>query len=181
MEIFMNDALTTYKLIILYMLDKVDFPLTNSQVVEFVLEKEYTTYFTLQQVLGELNEAELVHVRQVRNSSYYTITDAGRETLEYFGKDIPEAMRRDADHFLKEHHYQLRSESETLADYYQEKPNLFIVRCEVREKNHPLISLSLSVTTKEQASAICDNWKKHNANVYAYLIQTLMLGQSPAN
>lgn len=86
MEIFMNDALTTYKLIILYMLDKVDFPLTNSQVVEFVLEKEYTTYFTLQQVLGELNEAELVHVRQVRNSSYYTITDAGRETLEYFGK-----------------------------------------------------------------------------------------------
>ena len=31
----MAEAFTLYKLIILYMLDKVDFPLTNSQISEF--------------------------------------------------------------------------------------------------------------------------------------------------
>ena len=41
----MTDALTLYKLIILYMLDKVDFPLTNSQLSEFILDKGYTDYF----------------------------------------------------------------------------------------------------------------------------------------
>ena len=50
----MTDALTTYKLIILYMLEKVDFPLTNSQVSEFILDKGYTTYFTLQRAINEL-------------------------------------------------------------------------------------------------------------------------------
>ena len=39
----MAEAFTLYKLIILYMLDKVDFPLTNSQISEFVLDKGYTS------------------------------------------------------------------------------------------------------------------------------------------
>ena len=33
-----------YKLMILYMLDKVNFPLSNSQISSFVLGREYTTY-----------------------------------------------------------------------------------------------------------------------------------------
>ena len=33
----MAEAFKLYKLIILYMLDKVDFPLTNSQISEFIL------------------------------------------------------------------------------------------------------------------------------------------------
>lgn len=171
----MTDSLTTYKLIVLYMLDKVDFPLTNSQISEFFLNKGYTNYFTLQQALNELTDAEFIRSRQVRNSSHYTITPSGQETLEYFGSNIPQAMKDDVDVFLQKHHYRLRSESETIADYYQEKPNLFIVNCEVREGHHKLIALSLSVTTKEQAIAICDNWSKKNADIYSYLIQTLML------
>ncbi|MFW5631973.1 MAG: DUF4364 family protein, partial [Acetivibrio ethanolgignens] len=34
----MSDALTLYKLIILFILDKVDFPLTNAQLSNFILE-----------------------------------------------------------------------------------------------------------------------------------------------
>lgn len=171
----MTDALTTYKLTLLYMLDKVDFPLTYSQVSEFILDKGYTNYFTLQQAINELTEAEFIRVKQIRNSSHYSITDAGRETLEFFGKSIPEGIRSDIDTFLEEQHYQLRNESETIADYYQEKPDLFMVKCEVRENSHPLVEITLSVTTKDQAVAICDNWQKHNAEIYTYLIQNLMM------
>ena len=49
-----TDASTLYKLIILYMLDRVNSPMTNAQISEFVLEKGYTTYFTLQEVLNTL-------------------------------------------------------------------------------------------------------------------------------
>ena len=56
----MSETFTLYKLIILYMLDKVDFPLTNAQISEFILNKGYTTYFKLQQALSELTEAELI-------------------------------------------------------------------------------------------------------------------------
>ena len=39
----MSEPLTLYKLIILYMLEKVDFPLTNAQISGFVLDKGNTT------------------------------------------------------------------------------------------------------------------------------------------
>ena len=44
----MANSFKLYKLIILYMLDKVDFPLTNAQISEFILGMGYTTYFKLQ-------------------------------------------------------------------------------------------------------------------------------------
>ena len=37
-----TDSIVLYKLIILYMLDRVDFTLTNSQISDFVLTKGYT-------------------------------------------------------------------------------------------------------------------------------------------
>jgi hypothetical protein len=39
------------------MLEKLDFPLTNGQISEFILDKGYTTYFTLQQALSEMVES----------------------------------------------------------------------------------------------------------------------------
>ena len=44
----MDKPLKLYKLIILYILNRVDFPLTNAQISEFILEEGYTTYFKLQ-------------------------------------------------------------------------------------------------------------------------------------
>ena len=37
----MANSFKLYKLIILYMLSKVDFPLTNSQISEFILDEGY--------------------------------------------------------------------------------------------------------------------------------------------
>ena len=37
-----NDTMTLYKLMILYFLDQVDYPLTNAQISGFLLEQEYT-------------------------------------------------------------------------------------------------------------------------------------------
>ena len=36
----LQDPLTLYKLIVLYMLNRVSFPITPAQISEFILEKE---------------------------------------------------------------------------------------------------------------------------------------------
>ena len=43
----MADTLSLYKLIILKMLEQVEYPLTNSQITEFILDKEYRSAGTL--------------------------------------------------------------------------------------------------------------------------------------
>ena len=35
-----QEQLTLYKLMILYLIEKVDFPLSNSQISEFILDKD---------------------------------------------------------------------------------------------------------------------------------------------
>ena len=55
-----QEPLTLYKLIVLYLLNKVSFPLTMAQVSDLVLEKEYTSYLTLQQGINELTQAGLI-------------------------------------------------------------------------------------------------------------------------
>ena len=58
-------SFTLYKLIILYMLNEVDFPLTNSQISEFILDEGYTTYFKLQQALSELLESGFIREESI--------------------------------------------------------------------------------------------------------------------
>ena len=72
------EVLTLYKLIILYMLDKVDYSLTKSQVFDFMLNKNYTDYFRLQKVMNQLTDDMLIESEFIRNASHLTITEKGR-------------------------------------------------------------------------------------------------------
>ena len=55
--------------------------MSNAQISEFILEKEYTDYFTIQTALSELVEARFIRLKSVRNTSLYTITEEGQNTL----------------------------------------------------------------------------------------------------
>ena len=97
----MAEPFTLYKLIILYMLDRVDFPLTNSQISSFLLDRGYTNYFTLQQAFSELEEANLVKPQTIRNTTQFQLTKSGREALGYFCDRIPNAIQEEADQYLQ--------------------------------------------------------------------------------
>ncbi|MFR7952031.1 MAG: DUF4364 family protein [Ruminococcus sp.] len=84
----MATPFTVYKLIILYMLRNSSSPITNSEISEFILDREYTNYFHLQQALSELEETELIEKRTISNTSYYYLTEDGKNTLTYFGEMI---------------------------------------------------------------------------------------------
>lgn len=169
-----SDALTLYKLIILDILNKVDFPLTNAQITDFILERDYTNYFNVQQAISEMKDANLISSETIRNSSYFRITEAGRETIHFFDEDISEAIRNEIDTYLKVNKYKLREEVSILADYYEEKKDEFIAHCFVREQGSKIIEINLSVSTEDEAKTICNNWRNKSQDVYAYLIQSLM-------
>ena len=108
------DPATLYKLIILYILDHSEFPLTNSQLCEFLLDKGYTTYFTIQAAISDLLDAQFISVTQKNNSSYYRLTPMGEETLEAFDSSISDGIKNDVRDFLEEKHQALRQANEDL-------------------------------------------------------------------
>ena len=48
----LTEPMTLYKLMNLYLLKQVNFPLTNAQLTSFFTEHDYTTYFTLREEVG---------------------------------------------------------------------------------------------------------------------------------
>ena len=168
------EPMTLYKLMNLYMLHQVNFPLTNAQLSNFFLDREYTTYFTLQQALNELLDAGLVKKETMRNSSRYEITKEGEETLEFFGKNISPAFVSDMDEYLKQNRFRMRNEVGLISDFYKSTNQDYIVHCEVREGKAVLVNLDISVPDKEQAEIMCNHWKDRSQEIYAYVMKSLM-------
>lgn len=169
-----TDAMTLYKLIILFILDKVDFSLTNAQLSNLILEKEYTNYFNIQTAISELEEAGLIKGETIRNSSYFVITPEGSETLSFFNREISDAIKEEILAYLRENRYELREEVSTVSDFYEAKKGEYIAHCFVREGDSKIVEVNLSVPTEDEAAAICRNWKDKSQAVYAYLMKMLM-------
>ena len=148
--------------------------MSNGQLSLFILESEYTDYFTVQTALSELSETGFLRVKTVRNTSLYRITEEGRKTLSYFIQKISPAIREEIDSFLQEHSYELRNEISTPADYYKTDSGEFAARCRVLEKDSVLIDLTLTVPVKEQAEAICSHWRDKSQSLYASIMKELL-------
>lgn len=170
----LSEPMTLYKLMNLYMLKHVNFPLTNTQLSNFFLEHEYTTYFTLQQVLHELLDSGLIRVETIRNTSRYEITQEGEETLSFFGHKISPAIIQDIDQYLKKNKFRLRNEVGIVSDFYKSSYQDYIVHCEVKEGKASLIELNLAVPDKDQAEYMCSKWQQKSQEIYAFAMKALM-------
>lgn len=169
----MHDPLTLYKLIILYMLNGVDFPMTKAQIGDFILEKEYTNFITLQQVIGELIDAELITAQSIRNRTHLSITKEGKETLSFFENQINDSIKADIRNFFENNEIQMRNEVSVLADFYKSTSGEYEAHLTAKEKDINLVDIKISVPSEETASAICDNWQRKNQEIYQYLISQL--------
>lgn len=169
----MHDPFMLYKLIVLYMLKRVDFPLTKAQISDFILGKEYTNFLTLQQVIGELTEAGLITAQSIRNRTHLSITKEGQETLKFFENQIGDSIKADIDDFFRENEIDLRNEVSILSDYYKSTSGEYEAHLTAKEKGVKLVDITISVPSEETASSICDNWQRKNQDIYQYLIAQL--------
>ena len=170
----MAEPFTTYKLIVLYMAKHAKETLTNSQISEFILDREYTDYFQLQKVLSELTETELLRKRTISNSSYYELTEEGTKTLSYFEKELSGEIKNEIKEYLQSHGGQRQERILTPADYYTTPQGAHAVRCQIIEKESTVLDLRLVAPGKEAAQAICRNWPKKSQEIYENLMGELI-------
>lgn len=155
------------------MLNRVSFPLTTAQISDFILEKEYTNFLTLQQVINELTDAGMISTQSIRNRTHLAITEEGKETLNFFQNRINDAIKNDINTYFRENEFSLRNEVSVLGDYYKSTSGEYEAHLVAKDRGIKLVDITLSVPTEELASSICDNWQKKNQEIYQYLIKEL--------
>ena len=170
----MAEPFTIYKLIVLYMAQYSKKALTNSQISEFVLDRDYTDYFQLQKVLSELTETGLLDKRTISNSSYYELTEEGSNTLSYFEKNLSQEIKKEIEEYLKNCGYEKEARILTPADYYTTPQGGYAVRCQIIEKDSTVLDLTLAAPGLEAAQAMCHSWTKKYQDIYGMLMGELI-------
>lgn len=169
----LQQAFTFNKLVVLYILSRVTFPITVAQISDFVLDRNFTDFLTLQQVINELKDAGLITSETIRNRTYLAITDEGSETLRLFKTRISNIDRQEIDTYFKRNEFSLRNEIAVQGNYYKSISGGYDTHLVVNEGDTRLMEITMPIPTEEMASAACDNWQKKSLEIYQYLMGQL--------
>ena len=166
------------KLLLLYLINRMEFPMSRAQVTDFVDGTEFMDYFTLQQTLAVMVESghlDATEENALDNSTTrYAVTDVGQTTLEYFERHIPWSKRQAIDRYITENRGKIKKDYENTATYFPNVENdEFIVKCGVYEDKRALLELFVSVDTREQAKLIQSNWRSNASVLYQRIIEAL--------
>lgn len=171
------EGLLLYKLIILFMLDRTDYTMTNSFISDFIIGKGYTDAFKLHESLSELIAGEFITRDAIRDTIHYKITNQGEEALSYFENRLPYSIKQDILEYLKVEKINVKNESEIYADYYYNNADWYTVACIIKDRRETLMDLKFDVPSKSQAESICNNWRSKSTEIYEYLINQLWPAQ----
>ena len=168
------EKIARIKLIILYILERTDMNLSNEQITNFILKRNYADYLSLQQSLSDLYQMDLLCVEETGKGPLYHISAAGAETLSYFCQNIPPHIRSEIRDSLQNDKCFLTPSSRIEADYHITRHKDYQVDLAVYESDTPIIKLTLTVPSEEEASRLAHNWKKRNQEIYASCMTTLL-------
>lgn len=161
------------KLMILYMLKNVVFPLNHENLSNFFLDK-YTTYITFQQILSELVENKLIEEHKTKTSICYKATDDGIEALNSFNNDISKDHKDELDKYIKNNKIKLKEESMIKADFSDSTNGNFKLNLEINESADETFKIELDVPNADAATTMCENWKEKAKSIYTYVIKQLL-------
>ncbi len=166
---------TLYKILVLYMLSCAEQPLTKVQISDFMTERGYLGYLTLQKVFAMLTEAGLVEPEKVRNRTFLHITPEGLETLRMFSNELTPEIKTDAVNYLNDNSVSLRQSIAVLSDYKKnESGGGYLVSMTLTEHAAPMASISVQLPTEEMARHACQKWDECHEDIYAYIMKRLL-------
>ncbi|MBL4931100.1 DUF4364 family protein [Clostridium paridis] len=162
------------KLILLYIVKNIKYPLTKTQLTDLVLETSFINYFTLQQYINDLVTTDFIKYEEVNEKSFIHLTSKGNSVLDFFGDRISSSKLSILDDYIKEKSEKIKKELTIHSDYTLDNNNSFLVNLKALENGSLLIDIKLSVASKKQAVDLCHKWKEDSSEIYTKIINALI-------
>ena len=165
-----DSQLTENKLVLLYTIQQKE-KVSAIELSDFIVFKGYMDYFTMQELLFQLENAELVD----QEDHVYALTEQGNEVVSTFRSRIPNSVRDEIAEYAKSSLYGRSSMLEAQVEIMQPKPSstTFEVQCSIRDYDRDVFSLSISVDTEAEAYAVRNRWQQRGLIIYRQLISEL--------
>ncbi|MBQ4558265.1 MAG: DUF4364 family protein [Clostridia bacterium] len=167
------------KLILLFIMDKMEIPLTQNNILDIITRKSWLNYMECIDVLNQLLDTNFVYRLEKQNEEEevkYAITYSGRECLSHFYTRIKLSLREDITNFAKENGIKFKRSQEYLSEYTKNEDGSYKVSLKIKEPliNLPLLEITIKAPNKSTAISACTKWSEKAPNVFEFLYDNII-------
>lgn len=171
----------TNKLKILFLLEKMEIPLTENNILDICTRKSNEWlkigYMDCKEILWQLQESGFIYITDNQNEEKrYTLTYEGRSCLSHFYLRIPQSIREKITTFAKENRMNMKRQQEYVSEYFKNEDGSHTVLLKIKEPLVPqsLLEIKLKAPTRQIAIDACKKWNDNAPNVFEYLYDNLI-------
>lgn len=168
-----GEVLAENKVLILYILNKLESPITNDGLLRLVLSVMDMNYFYFQQFLLDLLETNYIACFDQEGKNVYSITEKGKETLKLTNDILPGIIKLKVDTNFQNELSSAAEEESITAEFTPRSENDYTVTCKINEKNTCIFEVSVFAGSREEAKKIVDNWKENAYRIYPEILNSL--------
>lgn len=175
MKVEIKDNSMVNKLILLYFMDKMEVPLTDSIILEVCYyQNPWLEYMDCVQALNQLLETDFISSTVHENLKYYGITTSGRDCLSHFYSRIPSSTRQEIVDFVKANRTLYRRKQEYSTSYHMNADKTYTVQLKIVDPMKTTLDLKFNVANKEIAKNVSAKWGDKAAQIYTILYEQLV-------
>ena len=169
---FVSDQLTN-KLILLFVLDKMEIPLTEISLLDICTNRnDWLNYMDCKDIMWQLQNVDfIIKCVDAENESRYKISTKGRECLACFDKDIPLSLRNEITEFAKDNRLEFKRNQEYIGKYTKNLDKTYTATLKIKDplEGKNMLEIKMQLPTMKQATTICKNWREKATEVYEKL------------
>ncbi|MBQ9413941.1 MAG: DUF4364 family protein [Clostridia bacterium] len=158
------------RVLVCYMLNSVDEPMTRSDIVEIVFTKGMANFFETEAAIDEL--IRLGNLEE-DEQEFLRLTEVGRDASQTLTSRLPLTIRERSAEACIRLLTRRRRERETRVDFEHLEEGGVAVTCSIDRSEHPMMSVTLRVADDAQAQLIRDRFLDDPVTVYRLFIGLL--------
>lgn len=161
------------KILICYLVNHLDTPITKDQLSAIISEEGIANYFELNQALSEVVDNGNVEEKKVKDETVLCITGIGKKNSVTLEHDIPYTVREKAFNAAIRLQTRLRREREHNIEI-ERLSNGCNITVSVLDGNDELMTVKMFVADYEQALAVKEKFLSDPVKVYSNIVALLM-------
>lgn len=167
------------KLILLFTLDKMEFPLTENTIFDICYYRNnWISYMDCKDYLYKLVDANLVYKSEGKDGEdRFNITYDGRNCLSHFYIKIPNELRDQITEYTKANKMHFKRSQEYVSTFFKSEDGSYIVVLKIRSdtfQNEPLFELKIKAPSRQAAIEACRRWQEQAHTVYEAVYELLI-------
>lgn len=163
------------RLIMLFVYDKMEVPLTKDTVMQMCsIDNDWIPYMDCINTVNNLISMEfIIENGTVNNQQMYSLTADGRLCLGYFYTKILFSLRERINDYIKQNRSRYKKLQEYVADYIKNEDGTYTVIMKIESKP-TIMEIKLNVDTRDRAENIYESWRDKASTVYESIYELLI-------